>query len=123
MNKEIADKWVAALRSGHYSKGTGYLQDKHGGFCCLGVLCDISRLGTWDYELRPEDPHFRGPRYVVPEDKPGIAILPDTVRKWAGMSSDDGWRGVITHKLTLVNDSGSSFEAIAEIIEEEWETL
>lgn len=39
MNPEIKAKWVAALRSGDYEQGRGYLH--RGGFCCLGVACDL----------------------------------------------------------------------------------
>lgn len=34
-------KWMRALRSGKYDQGRGLLQDAHGGFCCLGVACEI----------------------------------------------------------------------------------
>jgi len=35
------EEWVAALRSGKYTQGKGYLNNQ-GLFCCLGVLCEIS---------------------------------------------------------------------------------
>lgn len=40
LNKELLLKWVEALESGKYEKGTGYLRrmDK---YCCLGVFCDL----------------------------------------------------------------------------------
>jgi hypothetical protein len=41
MKAALKSKWVAALRSGKYKQVTGSLQN-NGGFCCLGVLCDIS---------------------------------------------------------------------------------
>lgn len=38
-------KWIKALRSGKYKKGTGNLHMKHDNqedtYCCLGVACDI----------------------------------------------------------------------------------
>lgn len=39
-------KWIKALRSGRYKQGVKRLRgdDK---FCCLGVACDISGLGSW----------------------------------------------------------------------------
>ncbi len=40
MNKDIAKKWVEALRSGEYSQTRGILADDRG-FCCLGVLCEL----------------------------------------------------------------------------------
>lgn len=42
MNKEIKEKWVAALRSGEYKQAEGILYDpKQRSYCCLGVLCKI----------------------------------------------------------------------------------
>lgn len=37
MDSKIKEQWVAALRSGKYKQGTGYL-NRDGKFCCLGVL-------------------------------------------------------------------------------------
>lgn len=42
MKRELRDKWVAALRSGTYKQTTkGVLRMRRGGYCCLGVLCEI----------------------------------------------------------------------------------
>ncbi len=42
MKKNIATKWVKALRSGDYKQAYGRLHDTTtGGFCCLGVLCKM----------------------------------------------------------------------------------
>jgi len=40
MKKEIAEKWIAELRSGKYQQTSAALQDKYG-FCCLGVACHV----------------------------------------------------------------------------------
>lgn len=50
MNKEVKEKWVAALRSGDYKQGFNRLKtvmnDLDGkdvsSYCCLGVLCDLA---------------------------------------------------------------------------------
>ena len=42
----IKTKWVAALRSGKYKQDTGRLRTADG-FCCLGVLCDITKGTIW----------------------------------------------------------------------------
>lgn len=47
MDKELKAKWVAALRSGEYKQTTETLRDGDG-FCCLGVLLDLSKLGQWE---------------------------------------------------------------------------
>lgn len=42
MNKEIKEKWVAALRSGKYRQGKKVLNHYNESFCCLGVLCELA---------------------------------------------------------------------------------
>jgi hypothetical protein len=46
MNPELKQKWLAALRSGEYKQARGYLKTEFG-YCCLGVLCDVSGLGEF----------------------------------------------------------------------------
>lgn len=48
MDKELKQKWVSALRSGKYKQTTETLNDCGGGFCCLGVLLDVSGAGEWN---------------------------------------------------------------------------
>lgn len=133
MKKEIAEKWVAALRSGEYEQGSGMLRkvgyktneertettavDK---FCCLGVLCDIHRLesteGEWD-ELK-----YRGARYTTPEGN----YLPPAVIEWAGICGGSNpsivERGEGKH-LANLNDEGCTFEYLANRIEDQWPTI
>lgn len=43
MNPEVKAEWLAALRSGAYKQAQARLFDPEtGGYCCLGVLCDIA---------------------------------------------------------------------------------
>lgn len=44
---DLAQKWIAALRSGKYKQCKNSLRDMQNGFCCLGVLYDIQG-GNWD---------------------------------------------------------------------------
>lgn len=93
MKKEIADKWVAALRSGDYKQGEGTLRFTNDGtketsFCCLGVLCDISGLGKFEEQ-------FTGYSHYAVTLPDGAVYsssgdLPKPVIKWAGMKSSDG---------------------------------
>lgn len=51
MDQELKTKWVEALRSGKYKQATKVLRDSQsGGFCCLGVLLDISDTGKWAHD-------------------------------------------------------------------------
>lgn len=39
---ELLTEWVAALRSGEYAQGRGYLHRiEDNTYCCLGVVCDL----------------------------------------------------------------------------------
>lgn len=80
MNPEIRARWAAALRSGKYPQTHGRLRDG-GGFCCLGVLCE---LAVADGTLAPADETAGMYRY---DGEP--AVLPDAVLEWAGLRDDD----------------------------------
>lgn len=120
MKKEIATLWVNALRSGKYEQTTGKLK-RHGGYCCLGVLCELSGQGEFVDMVEMKDV------YVLPSGMRGKTELPDEIVEWAGMSSRDGAihpdypSGITT--LSAMNDDGSTFAEIADVIEENWETL
>ncbi|WP_159795740.1 hypothetical protein [Puerhibacterium puerhi] len=47
LDPEAKEKWLKALRSGEYVQAKNKLNDGAGGFCCLGVLCDISGRGEF----------------------------------------------------------------------------
>lgn len=130
MNKNIKKRWVAALRSGDYPQGTGYLQtvDKHGSrFCCLGVLCDLAEQDGVIKQAEPlanvngEEAHV-----TYPDPSPTAingrtaSVLPRVVKEWSGLDSthplvDGGGR---FYDLIDLNDEGTPFEEIADIIEE-----
>ena len=102
MNDELKAKWVAALRSGEYSQGTGYLrQARWNTFCCLGVLADTINPLDWNGQT---------------SDGKGGAYL------WRGMSFNLPSEIVSNDKqaiLTNMNDIGwYSFDEIATYIEE-----
>ena len=103
MNPTIKAKWLKALRSGDYKQTTGALY-ADGGYCCLGVLCDV--LGAIPAAAKKDD--FWG----------NFAILPANVAKRAGISENPVPSGY-TDSLADLNDSGSSFEDIADIIEQQ----
>lgn len=55
MPRDIAKKWLTALRSGKYKQGYGRLYDGNG-YCCLGVLQkevsgNVSKIGKISAEL------------------------------------------------------------------------
>lgn len=123
MKYKVMKQWVKALRSGKYKQGTGLLNGPEG-FCCLGVLCDISKRGKWlkDY--------YCGANAYLLKGETQIYGLPAKVMEWAGMEKTNGgeefFRCEISHRqknLIGLNDSGKSFKEIAKIIEKNYKKL
>ena len=119
MKKEIAEKWVAALRSGDYKQHTSFLANaartEH---CCLGVLCELAVKDGVEMEVLYEDT-----RTYTRFDGEG-SHLPDCVQDWA----DTYGVSPVTARCSLdrlahMNDCGTPFEDIADVIEEHWETI
>lgn len=109
MNPEIKAKWVAALRSGAYQQATGVLRDEKGGYCCLGVLCDLvepSKWGSCGYHNGVAGlPSYGVKKLVGFPDRAGIFPIPEVV-------IDDIKASLDTH-----NDSGATFNQLADAIE------
>ena len=111
MNARIKRKWVAALRSGKYAQGQGFLKDEDGGYCCLGVLCSIfakekSKLGVKFIGESDGTWSFMG----------SGATLPVVVADWAGLDNVDPTIGPVT-AVGLNDDQYRSFRYIARMIE------
>jgi hypothetical protein len=107
MNTEWKQKWVAALRSGEYKKGTRGLRspNSEGGYnyCCLGVLCNLINPNAWRHSVFSPGNDF--------EER--LSYVPDKISEEIGLSDD------YQHELARLNDSGYSFAEIAEVIERE----
>lgn len=103
MNQRIKAAWLEALRSGKYQQGIKYLRTADDKYCCLGVLCDISGKGDWlptKYDLsRPYMKEYwlgQPPSDVI--DEADLTIIH-------------------CDQLAAMNDSGKTFEEIAQYIE------
>lgn len=115
MKPEIKAKWLEALRSGEFEQSTGALCEVDGGYCCLGVLSELAvREGVAEKWLREEDEgiyHFGKKK----GDK-SSEFLPVSVRKWAGLVSDNP--AVPKGNLAVLNDQHVPFSEIADLIEQ-----
>ena len=123
MKKEVADKWVAALRSDVYVQGKDMLANEdRTEHCCLGVLCEIAIENGVRVRVRTEGEEFT--RYDGESYR-----LPHVVKEWADMMFNDGrlfdedTEDLPPDSLAELNDSGLSFKEIADHIEEYWEAL
>lgn len=116
MNPEVKEKWLKALRSGEYIQARAALRNKDS-YCCLGVLCDLYRKevgGEWIEEYTNFDQTF------IAEGISESYFLPLQVQEWAGLSSHRGWESSDREdSLADMNDTGRSFEEIAQVIERE----
>jgi hypothetical protein len=121
MKEKYVKLWLDALRSGEYTQTTDRLRDAHGGFCCLGVLCDVVKKADnleEDWELDIGSRSF----YFFNE----FQVLPQKIQEITGMEDAGGqicFEDSSSIVLTELNDSGSSFKEIADIIEKYWEDL
>jgi hypothetical protein len=108
MNPQIKQKWVSALRSGEYQQGQYCLrtEDK---FCCLGVLCDLyGKENNVEWDLVNDDGNYE---FSYHSER-----LPLFVVGWAGVGNDNP--EICETSLAELNDTGSTFNEIADLIEE-----
>lgn len=99
MDQKIKAEWIAALRGEKYKQIKGCLHDD-GGYCCLGVLCEIVGGPKW------ED---HGLTYFFDGDD---TMPPDTIKDRAGIGEE------VAEKFAAMNDNdGKSFAEIADFIE------
>lgn len=112
-DKTPVELWCEALRSGKYKQCKSFLH--HGdAFCCLGVACELYQkhvggleVGTGSEEAAATYDNLEG-------------ILPMKVQKWIGLWCGEGsYRldGLSGTNLAEDNDSGKTFDQIADIIE------
>ena len=130
MNPDIKKQWVSALRSGKYRQGRKVLHSSYNTYCCLGVLCELAR------ESGVKIDYVEGYEGALPRifyDNEAYE-LPPSVREWAGVENSnpavtapspfrdtDEEGNVVIERTSLaeLNDDGATFEAIAQIIEEQ----
>lgn len=110
MKQEIKEKWVAALRSGEYAQGRNKLKNNNDSYCCLGVLCDVYQKetgkGNWN-----DGTFYDG-------EEIGTGVPPWSVINWAEMiNQNPDTKGGAS--LAELNDAGSTFDVIADVIEKE----
>lgn len=119
-NAEAIKEWVAELRSGKYQQGKRLLRSADDEYCCLGVLCELAvKHGViGPAEQKNEYSYGYGP------NSEWFGALPPKVAGWAGLRHSNGsYYGGNGGSLTDLNDGGTSFAEIADVIESEPEGL
>jgi hypothetical protein len=97
--KRMVKKLVAALRRGNYKQGRLQLRTSNG-YCCLGVACLVA-----------------GKKFVGDECLGQNYRLPPVVQSKFGFVGNRGSFG--GGSLTQLNDDGTTFQEIADLIESE----
>jgi hypothetical protein len=118
LDEVVKIRWIDALLSGDYSQGTDRLRTGDR-FCCLGVLCDLAAqegIGQWS----PINTNFHL------DGKVFYGAIPHVVADWAGLEYEDR-TPLLDHteegtetldQLASMNDSGWTFQQIAEIVKD-----
>jgi hypothetical protein len=113
MKRDIAQKWVDALRSGEYEQTQQVLcriTEDGPRHCCLGVLCDLAIKDNVDI-ITQAHMSADGVSQYIQFDTQGF-MPPDSVYNWSELDQDymDRYAGM--------NDSDlASFDEIATAIE------
>lgn len=136
MKQNIMKKWINALRSGKFKQGTGTLKqyDSKGNaqYCCLGVLCELynQEMKKNKKKMLSETTWSNDSDFSYGYCKLGgkKEDLPKEVMKWAGIKDSIGKfydEGDLIGEPCLadMNDCGTKFKTIADIIEEKYEQL
>ena len=123
--KQIAanrKKWIAALRSGKYRKGKGYLKQKdthRNKYCCLGVACE---LAFKDDRIAPpiiENDSFDSSIKVYKFEKES-AYLPYKVQERLGVTKNTiriNYDETTVNVAALNDEYDLSFKQIADLLE------
>ena len=118
MNQEFKERWIAALRSGEYKQGRNTLYNS-GKFCCLGVACELLvEDGILDKTYLRTNIFSYGPKGMS-DDYFSSSVLPDAACDVLEIDAKGTFSGghFTENQLTNLNDTGTSFEEIADIIE------
>lgn len=143
MSKADKQEWIAALRSGEYKQGRGFLARKglsesSMSFCCLGVLCELnSEKGEVLKETRAaeifERNYYHGDSSYLPipltnkykSSREGFSIhfyalsreQQERLTKYYTEEVDEADSIPKSFSIAQLNDRGFSFLEIADLIE------
>jgi hypothetical protein len=122
MDKAIKTEWIARLRSGDYKQGVSALHTIDVGgdlFCCLGVLCQMAEEQGVVTSSIPNGfiKHYMCTSATDSGDQSPVT-LPMAVQEWSGVNSASGsLRPEVEDSLSSLNDHGSTFDEIADMID------
>jgi len=108
INQNITFKdWIIALKSGEYSQGINQLHQVDGSkdtYCCLGVYAHLCGVTTAQMDCRPNALNL------------SYTFNVDSVVVVKHLNSPTVYDNYIYDKLAHLNDSGHTFEEIADLL-------
>lgn len=116
MNEQIKEEWALNLENGDLKQITGALH-VGGGFCCLGVLCEMAKIAgvVGAQKVRLSSLLGRTTYYSTEDSTDNCSVvLPQCVQQWAGLTNNDPIIKEI--HLSTLNDTGTKFPEIAKLI-------
>jgi hypothetical protein len=138
MDPELKERWLKALRSGKYEQAKGALKqlDPHDegseeyGYCCLGVICDITPEWNWETTQSGYLPEVLAVPYFAKtyENRLNVAGVftfkaPAGYKDFNSNTRTDVYNQVLgyeteyEYRLADLNDNGMTFAQIADLIE------
>jgi len=102
-------KWLAELRSGKYLQGDTDLRSKDDEYCCLGIACELFEV--------PRNLSQSGERYEY--DGHSATAPSEVVAALALYSELGSSQPRDIDSLAGLNDSGKTFEEIADLVEKD----
>lgn len=121
MKRDVAKKWVGALRSGKYKQIKGTLKrvkdNQIESFCALGVLCDLYQKEHPEKQLPEEKMDAKSKNGNEVAFAGESKVLPHKVQKWAGLKDNEVYFANEASNIPELNDHGTSFKKIADLIE------
>ena len=110
LEKKFALKWMNALRSGDYKQGCSFLKSD-GMYCCLGVACVITM------------PNAKLDNVGFIEKEPGGTNPAISARLYNKMPKLLRGSSGFVNKVSTMNDTGKTFNDIADWIEKNVEFI
>lgn len=125
MDVQLKEQWVNALRSGDYGQSQKILRDPEdeNAYCCLGVLCDLIDPDGWSYHEKFgwywHDPETGAARDTYLPPSTAERVFGDRYGAKIPMNYKGDTKLVEVEVAgAILNDNGSTFEEIADWIEE-----
>jgi hypothetical protein len=128
LKPQVKIDWLAALRSGEYKQGRKRLCSIHTDgvtyHCCLGVLSELAMKAMPDKIRKDMEIHNNEEQVYAysTEDESNTELLIGAIEEWAftvdvGIVTVAKANGIGRVPLHRLNDTGTSFEEIAKMIE------